>query len=410
MRMKTKLYALMVAALLACNVFVANATRLYLLGPAATGAGDWSLNKMPMMVQEGDTYTWVGELGDGELKFAFTNRWFGDSYGPVANGDSLKAGSIQLGLNSNGTDNKFAVKAGRYSLTVTLGETPTLVVADGTDIADKGIAAADICPEVLYAIGNATEAGWTPANAIEMVETEYGKYEGGFYIKAGENLELKFLAQKEWGTQYGPQNDGEEVKAAGEYSLVKPASGDPKYHTTFTEDTYFKAQLDIPAGKMTLTPATAPVKVLTTMWMIGSATGGYSFDDNAIEMALDATQDSVWTWSGDLAAGNLKFCGVWWQWNYDTFGATEDDVNLTAGNLPVQAINGYTIDHQFLVTAAGKYSLTLNLKTMTLTVTGTTPTDVISVGQYPQPAKVFRNGQVYILRGDALYDLTGRRQ
>ena len=409
MRMKTKFYVLMVAALLVCNVFVANATRLYLMGDA-TEAG-WSLNLMDMMVEDNGSYVWVGDLKDGSLKFMLTNMSFGDSYGPVADNDSLKTGSISLGLNSNGTDNKFAVKAGRYSLTITLGETPTIVVADGTGLTDKRIAAADIYPETLYAVGNATEAGWTPANAIEMAETQYGKYEGGFYIKAGENLELKFLAQKDWGTQYGPQNDGEEVKAAGEYSLVKATSGDPKYHTTFTADTYFKAQLDIPAGKMTLTPATAPVKVLTTMWMIGEATGGYNFDDNAIEMTLDATQDSVWTWSGDLAAGKLKFCGKWWDWNSDTFGATADDVKLTTGgSLPVQVINGYTIDYQFVVTAAGKYSLTLNLKTMTLTATGATPTDVITVGQYPQPSKVIRNGQVYILRGDVLYDLTGRRQ
>ena len=409
MRMKTKLYVFMVAAMLVCNVFVANATRLYLMGDA-TEAG-WALNLMDMMVEDNGSYVWVGDLKDGSLKFMLTNMSFGDSYGPVADKDSLKAGSISLGLNSNGTDNKFAVKAGRYSLTITLGETPTIVVADGTGLADKRIAAADIYPETLYAVGNATEAGWTPANAIEMTETEYGKYEGGFYIKAGENLEFKFIAQKAWGTQYGPQNDGEEVKAAGEYSLVKAASGDPKYHTAFTADTYFKAQLDIPAGKMTLTPATAPVKVLTTMWIIGSATGGYNFGENAKEMTLDATQDSVWTWSGDLAAGKLKFCGKWWDWNSDTYGSTIDSVKLTIGSSqPIQAINGYTIDNQFLVTTAGKYSLTLNLKTMTLTATGATPTDVITVGQYPQPTKVIRNGQVYILRGDALYDLTGRRR
>lgn len=409
--MKTKLYALLVAALLACNVFVANATRLYLLGPAATGANDWSLNKMPMMVQEGDTYTWVGELGDGELKFAFTNRGFGDSYGPVANGDSLKAGSIQLGLNSNDTDNKFAVKAGRYSLTITLGETTTLVVADGTDIADKGIAAADIYPEVLYAVGDATEANWTPDNAIEMTETEYGKYTGKLTLKAGENKEMKFLAQRRFeGIQYGPQNDGEEVKAAGEYSFVKATSGDPKYHTNFEADAYFAVTLDIAAGKMTLTETEAPK--LTTMWIIGNAVGGYNFDDYAQAMTLDATQDSVWTWSGDLATGTLKFCGKWWGWNSDTFGATVDNAKLViGGSQPVQAIDGYSdehhIDYQFLITAAGKYSLTLNLKAMTLTVTGTTPTDVVTVNQYPQPSKTLRNGKVIIRRDGIDYDLLG---
>lgn len=401
--MKTKLYALLVAALLACNVFVANATRLYLLGPAATGANDWSLNKMPMMVQEGDTYTWVGELGDGELKFAFTNRWFGDSYGPVANGDSLKAGSIQLGLNSNDTDNKFAVKAGRYSLTITLGETPTLVVADGTDIADKGIAAADIYPEVLYAIGNATDAGWVTDNAIEIAETGYGKYTGMLIIKAGENLEMKFLAQKAWGTQYGPATDGEAVAGTGSYSFVKTAEGDPKYHTNLTADTQFDVALDITAGTMTLAPHR-----ITTMWMIGDAVGGWNFDENAISMTLSTDEDSVFTWAGDLSAGDLKFCSIWWDYNKNAFGAAEGSTELKAGSLAVQTIDSN--DRKFSVATAGKYSLTLNLKTMTLTVTGTTPTDVISVGQYPQPAKVIRNGQVYILRGDALYDLTGRRQ
>lgn len=404
MRMKTKLYALIVAALVVCNVCVANATRLYLMGPAATGAGDWSLNRMPMMLQEGDTYTWVGELGDGELKFAFTNRWFGDSYGPVADGDSLKAGSIQLGLNSNGTDNKFAVKAGRYSLTITLGETPALVVADGTGLADKGIAAADVMPEALFAVGNATEIGWTIENAIEMTETGWGKYAGTLVLKAGENLELKFHTSNSFSSdQYGPQTDGEEIKAAGEYSLVKKVEGDPKYHTTLTADTQFDVALDITAGTMTLAP-----HPITTMWMIGDAVGGWNFDDNGIQMTLSTDEDSVFTWAGDLSAGEMKFCGIKWNYTTNAFGAVEADAELKTGSLAVQAVDGN--DKKFKVTTAGKYSLTLNLKTMTLTVTGTTPTDVITVGQYPQPCKVFRNGQVYILRGDALYDLTGRRQ
>lgn len=405
--MKTKLYALLVAALLACNVFVANATRLYLLGPAATGANDWSLNKMPMMVQEGDTYTWVGELGDGELKFAFTNRWFGDSYGPVANGDSLKAGSIQLGLNSNGTDNKFAVKAGRYSLTITLGENPTIVVADGTGLENKGIAAEDIMPETLFAVGNATEIGWTIENAIEMAETGWGKYEGKLWFKAGENLELKFQTNNSWSSdQYGPQTDGEEVTAAGEYSLAKKTEGDPKYHTNFATDTYFAVSLDIAAGKMTLTPAEAPQ--LTTMWIVGDPVGGYNFDENAKEMTL--ASDSVWTWTGDLAVGEMKFCGKYWEYTANAFGADADAVtDMTEGVNKVKAIVSVDIDNKFKVTEAGNYTLTLNLKEMTLNVVlnGKTPTENVEAEQSANPRKTLRNGKVVILRDGVTYDLLG---
>lgn len=169
--MKTKFYALLVAALLACNVFVANATRLYLMG-TSTEAG-WSLNLMDMMVGENGSHVWVGDLKDGSLKFMFSNMSFGDSYGATTADARLTIGTAALGLNSNGMDNQFAVTAGRYSLTITLGENPTIVIADGTGLADKRIAAADIYPEALYAIGTATEAGWIPANAIQMAETEY---------------------------------------------------------------------------------------------------------------------------------------------------------------------------------------------------------------------------------------------
>lgn len=400
MRMKTKFYHFLVAALVLCNVSVAHATRIYLMGPAVTG--DYSLS-MPMMVQDGDSYTWVGDLQDGNLKFAMTNRSFGDSYGPTAADVALSIGTIQLGLNSNNTDNQFVVTAGRYSLTLTLGDNPTLVVADGTGLPDKGIAAADVYPEALYAIGNATSAGWTPADAIEIPETEYGKYYGKLTLKAGTDLELKFLAQQDWGTQYGPQTDGEAITAAGTFSLTKPASGDLKYHTTLTEDTKFNVSIDILNSSMTLTPYK-----LTTMWMIGDAVGGWNFDENAVTMTLSAIEDSVFTYSGNLEVGALKFCGNWWDWSNDSFGATEADKELTVGTHAIQSID--SDDKKFNVATAGNYVLTLNLKTMELVVSGTTPTDVVLTDSQPQTTKVLRNGQLYILRGDAVYDVLGTRR
>ena len=404
MRMKTKFYQFLVAALVVCNVSVAHATRIYLMGPAVTGfSGDYHLANMQMMIQEGDTYTWVGDLHDGKLKFAMTNRYFGDSYGPTTDSVALTISTIQLGLNSNGTDNQFVVTAGRYSLTLTLGDTPTLVVADGTGLPDKGIAAADVCPEALYAIGNATSAGWTTADAIEIPETEYGKYMGKLTLKAGTDLELKFLAQKDWGTQYGPKIDAESITAAGTFSLMKPASGDPKYHTTLTADTKFNVSINILDSTLTLTPYK-----LTTMWMIGDAVGGWNFDENAVAMTLSTTEDSVFTYSGNLEAGNFKFCGNWWDWSNDTFGATEADKELKVGTLAIQAID--SDDKKFKVPAAGNYMLTLNLKTMELVVSGSTPTDVISsTNSQPQATKVIRNGQLYILQGDAVYDILGTR-
>ena len=395
--MKTKLYALLVAALLACNVFVANATRLYLMG-TSTEAG-WSLNLMDMMVEENGSYVWVGDLKDGSLKFVFSNMSFGDSYGATTADAPLTIGTAALGLNTKGTDNQFAVTAGRYSLTITLGENPTIVVADGTGLPDKRIAAADIYPEALYAIGSATEAGWTPANAIQMAETEYGKYAGMLTLKAGANLEMKFLAQKDFiGTQYGPQMDAEEITAAGEFSFVKPTEGDLKYHTNLAADTRFVVSLDIAAGKMTLTHY-----CLTTMWMIGDAVGGWNFDEHGKEMTLAA--DSVWTWTGDLATGEMKFCGIKWDYNKDAFGATVAATELKAGSLAVQAIDGD--DKKFNVTGAGNYTLTLNLKTLTLNVVANTSTANIDAEQTDAPLKTLRNGKVLILRDGVAYDLLG---
>ena len=398
--MKKKLYQLLFTAFLACNLSVANATRIYLMGPAVTG--DYSLG-MPMMIQDGDTYTWVGDLQDGKLKFATTNRYFGDSYGPTTNEEALAIGTVQLGTNSGSTDNQFVVTAGRYSLTLTLGENPTLVVADGTGMPDKGIAAADVYPEAgLYAIGTATSAGWTPADAIEIAETEYGKYAGALTLKAGTDLELKFLAKQEWGAQYGPQTDGEAITTAGTFSLVKPASGDPKYHTTLAADTKFSVSIDIAAGTLTLTPYK-----LTTMWMIGDAVGGWNFDENGVEMSLSATEDSVFTWTGDLQAGSFKFCGNKWDYTNSAFGATVADTELTAGTHSIQAIDGD--DKKFNVTTAGTYSLTLDLKAMTLCVAGKTPTGISTADGQEKAIKVLRNGQLYILRGDKAYDIVGTR-
>lgn len=220
-------------------------------------------------------------------------------------------------------------------------------------------------------------------------------------LKAGENLQMKFLAQKNWGTQYGPQTDGEAITAAGEYSLAKATEGDSKYHATFTTDAYFSVTLDIAAGKMTLTSAEAPK--LTTMWMIGDAVGGWHFDENGKEMTLNA--DSVWTWTGDLVAGEMKFCGIKWDYSKDAFGATVAATELKAGSLAVQAIDGD--DKKFKVTEAGNYTLTLNLKTLTLNVVSNTSTANIDAEETTAPLKTLRNGKVLILRDGVAYDLLG---
>ena len=228
----------------------AHPTRIYLIGEATPNG--WSLDAAPLMERVSDgVYEWVGNLNDGSLKFLSQKNWV-PSYGPTGNNTPLAAGAMDLAFRASGedSDNAFSVTAGRWSLRMDLtGETPQIIVADGAGLADKGYATYSPLASI-YAIGDATAAGWTIENAIEMKETttNSGMYAAVLNLK--KEGELKFLNQKDWGDGYGATNANTPITGAGEYDIATLDADDKKFVTNIADSTDYEVIVDVNRSKL----------------------------------------------------------------------------------------------------------------------------------------------------------------
>jgi len=248
-----KIFTLFLISVMSLSAAAAQPARMYLIGDAT--AGGWSLDDASLMMTVSDgVYEWVGNLNGGELKFVIQNNWI-PSYGPAANGDSLRIGTVNLAVRNveeEGNDNKFRVAAGRWSLHIDLtGENPQMTVADGTSLPDKGFVGH--FPVAVYAIGTATTIGWDKDNAIELPETDFnsGIYAGELTLQT--SGELKFLKQKDWGKAFGATVANAPLTGEGEYNIMTvDDSNDLKFSVSLAAATTYNITIDATTGKMTV--------------------------------------------------------------------------------------------------------------------------------------------------------------
>lgn len=162
--------------------------------------------------------------------------------------------------------------------------------------------------EWLYMAGNAND--WKQKDYLHSTSTSFdGKYTGFMYL---DQNGFKFSSQQDWdGTNYGEgfSTDG----GAANITMTKPEG-------------YYKVDVDLQAGKYTLTPITA-------IGIIGDAApGGWSTD---AEMTYNKS-DRAWEINGiTLKNGEMKFrANHAWDINW---GGSADALVQNGGNLKVTA-------------------------------------------------------------------------
>lgn len=379
--MKTQVLSILVALMVAVPSF---ANTISLIGDATPGG--WSLdNAVAMKPAADDVFEFVGDLKDGSLKL-ITQNDFAPSYGPQTNGDSLVIGTVELAYRAtyDDPDNAFAVKAGRYSLVLDLsGEVAKLTIADGTGLADKWYVE---YPDTLYAVGDATVAGWTATEAIALSETadNSGIYADTLLLKSGE---LKFLNQKDWGAGYGARVANEPINNAGVYALAALDSADMKFKVALPQATEFVVEVNVVEGSLTLTALASlyPEK----LYILGDAVGGWSFDDNAQEMTW--VEEGVFEWSGALAEGEMKFF-VDKDFSSSAYGAVANGTSLAAsGEYAIELLGGE--DKKFVATES-QVEMTIDLKEMKMVVEVDTTASAVDM--------------VVVEGGSEVYDIMGR--
>lgn len=257
-----KVFSLFVIAMVSVTTMMAHPGRLYLIGDATPNGWDLHTAALMLTVEDG-VYEWVGDLSAGDLKFLENEDWI-PSYGPATQGEALASGTMvkrEQELQDN--DNKYTVSAGRYSLRVDLtGENPQLTVADGTGMEDKGFSIH--YPVAIYPIGDATAAGWSLDNAIELTETAFnsGIYQGQIALHSGE---LKFLHQRDWGKAYGATAVNAPIADEGAFDImITDDSNDNKFAVSLAEETTFYVTVNAVTNQLVLS-LNAPSGVENTL-------------------------------------------------------------------------------------------------------------------------------------------------
>lgn len=402
-----KILSLTILGLISLALFAEYPKYIYMCGDA-TSVG-WSTDGTLPLYNNGDgTYEYVGDFFNGEFKMLTTLGWT-PSFGPEVGSTPMALGTYKMveRLSYDDPDNKFIVTEGRYSLVFNLNDT-TLVVADGVGLPDKdGRGQQPSYPECLYVVGSGCGAGWSPENAIAFTTIEDGVYQltttlYGHLAEEAYN-EIKFLQKQSWGgIQYGAIEESEDITGVGTYSIAAFDSekGDiHKYHNTCTQTMYYNITINLKDSTLVLEEAS---KQLSTLYMIGDAVGGWSFDDNAIELT---GKDSVFTYSGELAAGELKFCAEKY-FESETWGAALDNTRVSAsGDYAIQKQNG--TDHKFVIVDAAHVDLTLNIKSQVMHVTYSPHTDLKKQNVLPSSRKIMQDGQFFILKGGQRLNILG---
>lgn len=376
--MRTKVFsAICFAFLMSINVIAADyPANMYVMGDA-TPAG-WNSDDVIRMenVSEG-VFEYTAEFKEGRFRFVTTFD-FAPGYGPKAAATmvsdnanetylEMTVGNHELEYRKEYTDPDKSFKvtsAGRYKCRIDLtGETPIVTISDGTGLEDQFTQ----MPAAVYATGDATTAGWVIENAIEVAETSYNS---GIYksmLKLAPGKELKFMQTRKWNNHmYVSTAASTPINAEGEYEVKYTTSGDEDWKWIFNlEEKYYNVTVDLNTMKLSI--ALPEIVKPEKLYLIGPAIGGendWGFHDDQIFVKTE--NDGVYTWTGDLKQGELKF---FTDKDYfaTAYGATTDQAAFKEGEQDVMVL-GINIDYKFNVSAeqTGNYTLTLDLNNMKL--------------------------------------------
>ena len=222
---------------------------------------------------------------------------------------------------------------------------------------------------------------WAPANTdndMSLVEGLYTWEKADLTLAAG-TIEFKVCEDHAWTTAYPGENYKLNIPEAGIYTIT----------ITFNAGTKEVNAVATKTGSAVVVPSIA---------MHGNFTGSWVDTEKFTVAEGNATASLTL----NLAAGNYEF-GVringTWTSNGVAFARASASAVVVAGqgNLTLAA------------DAAGEYTFTWTYETNTLAITfpeksGTGIEETIAAGK---AAKVLRNGQIFILKGDKIYNVMG---
>jgi len=317
---------------------------LYLIGDATPNGWDAdNATEMKPIASVPKGFTWTGALTPGNFKFITTLGSFAPSYNKGADDTELY---LRESFDDSYDEQFTITEGGTYTINVNL-ITLTISITRGQG------------PEytALWFVGNPTGWNFEPMT-VDLLDPFIFHYNGD--LSAGGEFKIATVQESWDGVFFRPAVD--HTPEGLNLDVVKWA-GDPDYKWNITGGVY-KITLDTRNMKIDIAPFT-PYPMI---YLVGDATSiGW---DIANSLPMNATADPyVFTWTGALQAGELKFtCDKQTDWNGGWFLASEAD-KVPTGQ-PEKVLFSYPgagADNKWKV-AAGTYSITLDQLNETVTI------------------------------------------
>lgn len=327
---------------------------LYLIGDATPNG--WSADNATEMARvDNGVFTWTGQLKAGEFKFITTAGEFLPSYNNNGHGglvyrddDAQPDEKFRVE-----TDHVYKVDVNLLNLSVTLTET------EGVGVPYDNI----------FFVGDVT--GW---NFLLMNQDPLDPFlfRTGVFFES--ESEFKFgTASGSWENMYKAAEANAPFTSTG-VEFIKGFDPDNKWKITVSEaGKAYKVCLDIRPGqeRMLMRPFTP----YTELYLVGDAApGGWDLGQGT-PMTVDPSDPNVFTWTGHLNTGELKFSadlksdwnGAWFMAateNATPTGTVEKTIFIDKGDSSLAAqykdIAIGDVDRKWVIGEAGTYTITIN--------------------------------------------------
>ena len=335
---------------------------LFLIGDATPNG--WNVDNATELTREDNgIFSWEGNLAEGDYKF-ITNK--GEII-PSYNNDG--EGNIIYRSNIDDPDEKFHITESHYyKMTVNLLE--------GTLTCEKADGSRPTYDQIFF-VGDPT--GWSFEEMTKDPLDPYLFRYGRIFASAGE---FKFgTANGSWENMYKAASN-QQAYTNTSVNFVSGFDPDNKWYLSNDEaGKAYKICLDIRSGKeRMLMTEFIPYEMI---YLVGDATPSGWDINNATPMT--ATSDPmVFTWTGQLNAGEIKFSfdkksdwnGAWLMCGLGNdvapTGAEEHAlfINKSDENLKGQYLNKNIgdVDQKWKINSSGTYTITINQLTETITI------------------------------------------
>ena len=334
--------------------------RLFMIGEATEGGWSWdAATVIEASAGNDNLFVWEGELGRGTFKASLVKDFSAPFYRPATPDCEVSdkgVASNQMVYTESPDDQWLVTVAGKYRLTFN--------TADMTFEAVFLEAGPESLPS-LYMIGEATAGGWSLDAATEIAATAENVYVWEGVLK---ECTFKACLTKDFSAPfYRPTSAVCEISENGvtDHGMVFTTDPDDqwkvvkagKYRLTFNiADMTFDAEF------------LESVSSVKPLYILGDATpGGWSQDD-AAQLNPVEDKEGEYTWTGTLKKGQMKaFSEKDPSWSQNFYRPSKADVEISkTGVAASDMVFTNSPDDQWKIVDEGKYKLTLNITTMTI--------------------------------------------